>query len=42
MLITISREYGAGGSTVARTVAERLGWRLVDNELVEEIGGRAA
>lgn len=41
MLITISREYGAGGSTVARTVAERLGWRLVDNELVEEIGRRA-
>lgn len=41
MLITVSREYGAGGSTVARAVAERLGWRLVDNELVEEIGRRA-
>lgn len=41
MLITITREFGAGGSTVARTVAERLGWRLVDNELVEEIGRRA-
>ena len=41
MLITITREYGAGGSTVARMVAERLGWRLVDNELVEEIGRRA-
>jgi CMP/dCMP kinase len=41
MLITITREYGAGGSTVARAVAERLGWRLVDNELVEEIGRRA-
>ena len=41
MLITISREYGAGGSTVARAVAERLGWRLVDNQLVEEIARRA-
>lgn len=41
MLITVSREYGAGGSTVARDVAERLGWRLVDNQLVEEIARRA-
>lgn len=41
MMITISREYGAGGSTVARMVAERLGWRLVDNEIVEEIARRA-
>ena len=41
MLITISREYGAGGSTVARMIAERLGWRLVDNQLVEEIARRA-
>jgi cytidylate kinase len=41
MLITISREYGAGGSSVARTVADALGWKLVDNELVEEIAKRA-
>ncbi|MGH7524752.1 MAG: AAA family ATPase [Gemmatimonadales bacterium] len=41
MLITISREYGAGGSSVAHLVAERLGWRLVDNQLVEEIARRA-
>lgn len=41
MLITVSREYGAGGSSVARMVAERLGWRLVDNQLVEEIARRA-
>lgn len=41
MLITISREYGAGGSSVAHMVAERLGWRLVDNQLVEEIARRA-
>ena len=41
MLITISREYGAGGSSVAADVAARLGWRLVDNQLVEEIARRA-
>jgi cytidylate kinase len=41
MLITISRQYGAGGSEVARRVAASLGWRVVDNELVEEIAARA-
>lgn len=41
MLITISREYGAGGSTVASLVAERLRWRLVDNQVVEEVARRA-
>jgi cytidylate kinase len=41
MLITISRQYGAGGSEVARRVAEALGWRLVDNELVERVAVRA-
>ena len=41
MLITISREYGAGGSQLARLVAGRLNWRLVDNQLVDEIAARA-
>lgn len=41
MLITISRQYGAGGSEVARRVAEALGWRVVDNELVEQVAARA-
>lgn len=41
MYVTISREYGAGGSTVARRVAETLGWRLVDNQLIEEVARRA-
>jgi cytidylate kinase len=41
MLITISREYGAGGSTVARMVADTLRWRLVDNQVVEEVARRA-
>jgi len=41
MLITISRQFGAGGSIVARQVAERLAWRVVDNELVEQVALRA-
>ncbi len=41
MLITISREFGAGGSSVARAVADQLGWRVVDNQLLEEIARRA-
>ena len=41
MLITISREYGAGGSEVARRVADALGWSVVDNEMVERVALRA-
>jgi cytidylate kinase len=41
MLITISRQYGAGGSEVAARVARALDWRVVDNELVERVAVRA-
>jgi len=41
MLITISRQYGAGGSHVAQRVADLLGWRAVDNELVERVAAEA-
>jgi len=41
MLITVSRQYGAGGSEVAARVARALGWRVVDNELVERVAARA-
>ncbi|HEX6105973.1 MAG TPA: cytidylate kinase-like family protein [Gemmatimonadales bacterium] len=41
MLITISRQYGAGGSAVAARVAAALGWRVVDNELLERVAARA-
>ncbi len=41
MLITISRQFGAGGSTVAELVAKRLGWTVVDNELVDRVAVRA-
>jgi cytidylate kinase len=41
MLITVSRQYGAGGSEVAVRIARTLGWRVVDNELVERVAARA-
>lgn len=41
MIITVSRQIGAGGAEVARRVADALGWRLVDNELVDQIAARA-
>lgn len=39
--LLISRERGSGGLTVARMVGERLGWRVFDREIVEEIARRA-
>jgi len=41
MVITISRQYGAGGSEVARLVAARLGWSVVDNEIIDRVAERA-
>ncbi len=41
MLITISRQYGAGGSRVAERVAQELGWSVVDNELIDRVAVRA-
>lgn len=41
MIITISRQYAAGGSEVARRVADALGYTLVDNELIDEVAARA-
>jgi cytidylate kinase len=35
--ITIEREYGAGGGTIANKLAQRLGWKLWDQALTQEI-----
>src|SRR5689334_6185466 len=35
--ITISREYGSGGGEIAARLASRLGWRLVDHEVVVQV-----
>ena len=36
-IITISREFGSGGHTVGKKVAERLGIPCYDNELIQKI-----
>ena len=35
-IITISREFGSGGRTIGRKVAEELGIPFYDTELVEQ------
>jgi cytidylate kinase len=40
-VITITRQYASGGSDVARLVAARLGWDLIDNEFVDAVARRA-
>ena len=40
-VITITRQYGAAGSEVARSVAAQLGWEVIDNEFVDEVARRA-
>jgi cytidylate kinase len=36
-IIAVEREYGAGGSVIADRLAARLGWRLLDQSLTDEI-----
>lgn len=36
-LVTISRQFGSGGSAVAARVADRLGWQLLDDAIVDAI-----
>ncbi len=38
--ITISRQYGSGGSEVAQRVADALGWELLDNAIVDAVAAR--
>jgi cytidylate kinase len=39
-IVTVSRQYGSGGSEVAERVAQALGWKLYDNAVVEEVAAR--
>jgi cytidylate kinase len=39
-VITISRQYGSGGSEVAQRVATALGWELLDNAIVDAVAAR--
>ena len=41
MVITISRQFLAGGSEVAAIVADSLGWTVVDDALIEAVADRS-
>ncbi len=36
-VLTVEREYGSGGAQIAKRAAERLGWKLWDQSLTNEI-----
>jgi cytidylate kinase len=36
-IVTVSRQYGSGGSEVAARIATALGWRLLDNALIDSV-----
>src|SRR6059058_5851452 len=38
--VTISREYGSGGGEIAARLAKRLGWQLIDHEVVVRVAQR--
>lgn len=39
-LVTVSRQYGSGGSEVAERVSHALGWKLYDNAVIDEVAAR--
>jgi len=40
-VITISRQYGAGGRTLGRMVAQKLGYTFADSEIIERLATEA-
>ena len=40
-IITISREFGSGGRTIGKQVAEQMGYQFYDKELIEKIAQEA-
>lgn len=39
-IITVDREFGSGGAAIAEQIAARLGWKLWDQRLTDEIARR--
>jgi hypothetical protein len=39
--LTVEREFGAGGSVIARQAAEALGWKLLDSALIWAVAREA-
>jgi hypothetical protein len=40
-VVTIELEYGSGGAAIAQRVAQYLGWRLLDNKLIDAVARHA-
>ncbi len=40
-VITISRQFGAGGKTLAQNVADRLGYKIAHEEIIEKVAEKA-
>jgi cytidylate kinase len=40
-IITVSRQYASGGSSIAGLVAQRLKWTLIDNDFVDRVAAKA-
>jgi cytidylate kinase len=36
-VLTVSREFGSGGGRIAQSIANQLGWKLLDGALIDEI-----
>lgn len=36
-VLTVDREFGSGGGRIAQTIAKWLGWKLLDEEIIETI-----
>lgn len=40
-VLTISRQFGAGGITLGKRIAQRLGYRFYDNEIIQMVAQKA-
>jgi len=40
-VITVEREYGSGGADFAHHLAERLGWKLIDTCVIDDVARKA-
>lgn len=40
-VLTVNREFGSGGGRIAQRVAERLGWKLLDRDIIDAIAYEA-
>ena len=40
-VVTVERELGSGGGVIAQSVAEQLGWRLLDRDLIAAVARTA-